>query len=98
LTPLKPQFIPAVRDQRVDIAHLHRPWHASLRQGTMQRPGVLVSALSFAFPRPAGVAGIEWRLSSFSRSVREISCPLLEVKAADLPSALVGQQTRMIQI
>jgi hypothetical protein len=42
----------------------------------MQRRTVLVSALSFAF----GVAGIEWRRSLFSRSVREIRCPLLEVK------------------
>jgi hypothetical protein len=32
----------------------------------------VVFALSSALPRPASVSGIEWQLSSFSRSVRKI--------------------------
>jgi hypothetical protein len=34
------------------------PWHATPRQSTIQRRRVLVSALSFAFPRPAGVSQV----------------------------------------
>jgi hypothetical protein len=30
----------------------HRPWHTTVRQSTMHRRRVLVSALSFTFPRP----------------------------------------------
>jgi hypothetical protein len=44
--------------RRTHSAHLRRPWHATLRQNTMQRRRALVSAWSFAFPRPAGVSQV----------------------------------------
>jgi hypothetical protein len=39
-----------IAPRRSNIAHLRRPWHATLRQGMMERRRVVVSALSFAFP------------------------------------------------
>jgi hypothetical protein len=47
-----------IAPRRRNIAHLRRPWHATLRQGTMQRHKVAVSALSFAFSRPTGASQV----------------------------------------